>query len=197
MTHSQPGRTWLAGAATAALVVLASCAQQPATASRPEPAPPAATPGATPAGAAPAMPHATPRDPARDSARLRALDGVGIPAPGAHVACAVAGRVRLDADSVALRFTAAFLKAGILPIRLSLPSVDGVAAGPVEVDIPAPARISARASTGAHGDSTAYRVEIRVAPLQQRWAAGDSTIATAHAAELCARAVGLAFPAGG
>lgn len=118
-------------------------------------------------------------------------------APASPTACSLDARVRLDADSVALRFTAAFLKLGILPIRLSLPSVDGVAAGPVEVVSPAPARISARASTGLHADSTAYRVQVQVGPPQGGWAADDSTAATAHAVSLCARVVRLAFPAGG
>lgn len=193
MHESQSG-TYLAGAVIAALV-LASCTQPPPSVPRPEPPPPAASPAPMPERA-PGTSQALPRDAARDSARLRALDGVGIPPAGARRACELAGRVRLDADSVGLRFTAGFMKVGILPIRLSLPSVDGVAAGPADVDTPAPSRISARARTVMRGDSTAYRVEVLVAPPRQGWTAGDSAAATAYAAGLCTRVEGLAFPTG-
>lgn len=138
---------------------------------------------------APASPAAGPAE-----AAPRSVESVHVPDPGSGVACATSGRVALDADSVALRFTAAFLKAGILPIRLSLPSVDGVSAGPVDVAVPVAARISARAATEVRNDSTAYRVEVRVGPTRQGWAAGDSAVATAHASGICRQVVEAALP---
>lgn len=186
MVHRPSGRARSAGAAIV-MLLLASCTTQRGTTPRPDPVEPAAASHQAPA-------PAPSQDAAGDSARVRALEGVGIPPEGARRACELAARVRLDADSVALRFTAAFMKLGIMPIRLSLPSVDGVTAGPVDVTTPAPARISARATTEMRNDSTAYSVEVRVGPTGQGWARGDSAVAVADAGELCRRVVGLAFP---
>ena len=116
------------------------------------------------------------------------------PDPRAAVACASAGRTAFNADSVALRFVGAFLSLAVLPIRLSLPTSGIVHAGPVEVTTPAPARISVRATTQPVDEGTAYRVEVRVAPPAKGWAPADSALARDHAATLCTRLEGAAFP---
>ncbi|MBA3889670.1 MAG: hypothetical protein H0X64_03995 [Gemmatimonadaceae bacterium] len=144
--------------------------------------------------------------PAPDSERLPSPEAAPVEGraqaresePGLHpasvVACQVTGRTAVEADSVALRFVAAFLRVGVLPIRLTLPSTGGVQAGPVEVTTPVHSTLSARATTGSDGDHAAYRVEFRVAPVGSAWSSGDSAAAVRSAEPLCGRVGRLVFP---
>ena len=159
-----------------AAAVATSCA--PATSPVPPPAP---------------VPPA-PSDSAPSSDAVPAPRPAPVPEPGSAVACRASGFTAFNADSVALRFVGAFMNVRVLPIRLSLPSSGAVDAGPVDLTVPAAARISARTTTEAREDGTAYQLEVRVAPPVQGWTAADSGVARNHAAGLCDRLKGLALP---
>lgn len=142
--------------------------------------------------------------PARDTAQGAVLDEAQdrtptprrapTPEPGSAVACTSSGSTAFNADSVALRFVGAFMNVRLLPIRLSLPSAGAVDAGPADVTVPTPSRISARMTTQAREDGTAYQLEVRVAPPVQGWTAAGEAAGRDHAAGLCDRLKRLALP---
>ena len=168
-------------AATLVVITGAACARPP-------------SPQALPLPQSPQPEQAAPREEAATRERSPSPRDMAPPDPRAAVACASAGRTALNADSVALRFVGAFLRVAVLPIRLSLPTSGIIHAGPADVTTPAPSRISVRATTESMDDGTAYRVEVRVAPPAKGWSPADSAVARDHAATLCTRLQGAAFP---